>query len=139
MAKRNLTKLIGLIVFLVSLIVFILAETKAIDIVYPWHTAIMVAIGVIGLLVLIKSLILKKIMGLALAFLLIVGFSVYFVFAVLHLDILLGLGISVVVGVIIFILRYAFNVPSDFVGDNKVEGYKHYTERRKEQNDTKND
>lgn len=139
MVKKNLFRIIDLLILLVSLVLFLLAETKSANLYYPWHMAIVYALGAIGLVDLIRSAFNKKLTSFGLGFILLIGFTVYLVFAVLALDALLGIGLILIVGIILFIVKYLFNIRSDFAGDNKAYGYKHYTERRKEQNEHKND
>ena len=138
MVKKNLLKIVNLLVLLASLIIFILAETKSVELYYPWHMAICYALGVIGLVSIVKSIFDKKLTSFGLGFLLVIGFIVYLFFAVLHLDALLGICLVLAACILLYIVKYLFNIRSDFAGDNKKYGYKHYTERRKEEKEKDN-
>lgn len=134
MLRKNLITVVDLLVLLISLLVFILAETKAVELVYPWHMALCYGLGVIGIVHIIYSAFNKKLLSLGFGGLLFVVFVTYLVFSVLKIEnVALGIVIIVVAIIILALLKYLFNIRSAFVGDNKVPGYKNYKERRKQE------
>lgn len=134
MLRKNLIKIISLAIILISLIVFVLAESKAINLEYPWHAAILYAIGAIGLVNLVQSVRNKKMTSFGIGFLLFVGFFIYFIFVTLKLEnVLLEIGLIAILIVLLYLIKYLFNIRSDFRGENKSDGYKNYKERRKEE------
>lgn len=134
MLRKNLIRIIDLLILLVSLLLFILAETKTVSLFYPWHMAVCYALGGIGIVHILCSISSKKLMSFGLGGVLVVGFFIYLVFAVLKIEnVFLGICLVLVVIVILAVLKYLFNIRSDFAGDNKSHGYKNYKERRKQE------
>ncbi len=132
--RKNLIKVIDLFILLISLLIFILTETKTVELFYPWHMAICYAMGGIGLVHVVYSVFNKKLMSLGFGSIMFVIFFVYLLFAVLKMEnVLLGIFLILFVIILLSIIKYLFNIRSAFTGDNKVSGYKNYKERRKEQ------
>lgn len=132
--RKFQTKIINLIIFLISLVIFVLAETKNINIYYPWHSAIVYALGAIGIVHIVKSVLTKKILNFGFGFFLLIAFFIYFLFVTLKIEnIVLGLGLTVILIVLLYLVKYLFGINSYFQGDNKKADYKNYKERRKEE------
>ena len=133
--KKNWIKITNLLVWLVSLFVFILAETKSINLVYPWHSAVLFALLGMGIIQIVYSFINKKLLNFGFGAILVVGFSVYLAFVLLKIEnFFLGIAISIIVAVVLGLLKNLIGVRSAFMGDNKKSDYKNYKERKDENN-----
>ncbi len=134
MIKKNILKIINWSIILVSLILFVLCETKVIDMHYPWHSAVMFAIGAIGIVYIFVSISSKKLTHFYVAFPFLTAFFAYFLFVTLAFsDVFLGIVFVVILAVALILLRNLFDIRSDFSGDNKAPDYENYKERRKKE------
>ena len=131
--KKNYLKIFDLIALLVSLFVFVLAETKAIELFYPWHMALCYGIGVIGIIHLVYSAFDKKLINFGFGAVCALIFAIYLVFSVLEIEsIALKIALVAIAIIILVLLKQLLSIRSAFVGDNKVSGYKNYKERKEE-------